>query len=58
MRRGLWFQFAVVALTLSLSAAAQVPTADQLELLRSMSPEDRAALMVKGPPAAPATPVP
>jgi polysaccharide biosynthesis/export protein len=45
MRRGLWFQFAVVALTLALSAAAQVPTADQLELLRSMSPEDRAALM-------------
>lgn len=29
----------------SMPLVAQVPTADQLELLRSMSPEDRAALM-------------
>jgi polysaccharide biosynthesis/export protein len=45
MRRGLWILATVFALTGSLPAAAQVPTAEQLELLRSMSPDDREALL-------------
>ncbi|HEU4780706.1 MAG TPA: SLBB domain-containing protein [Steroidobacteraceae bacterium] len=46
MRRGLW-SLVVLAIVLgnSMPALAQVPTAEQLELLRSMSPEDREALM-------------
>jgi polysaccharide biosynthesis/export protein len=45
MRRG-WLHVVVLALlAASPLASAQVPTADQLELLRSMSPEDREALM-------------
>src|ERR1041384_2727970 len=36
---------ALTALSGSIQVAAQVPTAEQLELLRSMNPEDRAALM-------------
>ena len=45
MRRGLWIFAAAFALAGALPAAAQVPTADQLELLRSMNPEDREALL-------------
>jgi protein involved in polysaccharide export with SLBB domain len=45
MRRGIWIFAAVLALAGALPAAAQVPTAEQLELLRSMSPEDREALL-------------
>lgn len=45
MFRRLSFLVAVVWLVAAHPASAQVPTADQLELLRSMSPEDRAALM-------------
>ncbi len=37
--------FVVCLLASALPAMAQIPTADQLELLRTMSPEDRAALM-------------
>ncbi|HEU5137311.1 MAG TPA: SLBB domain-containing protein [Steroidobacteraceae bacterium] len=36
---------ALVFLAASMQVAAQVPTAEQVELLRSMSPEDREALM-------------
>ena len=45
MRSGLISLFAACLLAGSLTATAQVPTAEQLELLRSMSPEDRSALM-------------
>jgi polysaccharide biosynthesis/export protein len=45
MLRGWLSFFAVVALFASMPAAAQVPTSDQIELLRSLSPEDRQALM-------------
>lgn len=45
MFRGLSILAAVTWLAVALPVAAQVPTADQLELLRSMSPEDREALM-------------
>lgn len=45
MRRG-WFLIAVLlALAGQMAAVGQVPTAEQIELLRTMSPEDRAALM-------------
>jgi protein involved in polysaccharide export with SLBB domain len=45
MRRG-WVVFAaLLALAGQMVAVAQVPTAEQLEILRNMSPEDRAALM-------------
>src|SRR5687768_11870000 len=36
---------AILLATVSPTAVAQVPSAEQLELLRSMSPEDREALM-------------
>lgn len=45
MSRGLLVLAAVLVLAGSLPVTAQVPTAEQLELLRTMSPEDRAALM-------------
>jgi polysaccharide biosynthesis/export protein len=45
MLRGLWVAAAMTILAGSLPAVAQVPTAEQLELLRSMSPEDREALL-------------
>jgi polysaccharide biosynthesis/export protein len=47
MFRGFWFAVAFVVLVIagSMSAVAQVPTPEQLELLRSMNPEDRQALM-------------
>src|SRR5688572_12469285 len=45
MRRGLLVLAAAVAFAGSMASVAQVPTAEQLELLRSMSPEDREALM-------------
>jgi polysaccharide export outer membrane protein len=45
MRRGLAFLVAVLVWGASVSTYAQIPTAEQLELLRSMSPEDRDALM-------------
>jgi polysaccharide export outer membrane protein len=45
MRSGWLFSLSVVALAAWLPAAAQVPSSEQLELLRSLSPEDREALM-------------
>jgi protein involved in polysaccharide export with SLBB domain len=45
MRRGLSFFSVLLMLAVSMLAEAQVPTADQIELLRSMSPQDREALM-------------
>ena len=45
MRRRWLILAALTALSGSLQVGAQVPTAEQLELLRSMNPEDRAALM-------------
>jgi len=45
MRSGLRLVFIALALVCVAPAFAQVPTADQLELLRNMSPEDRQALM-------------
>jgi polysaccharide biosynthesis/export protein len=45
MRRAILALAAVVALAGSMASIAQVPTAEQLELLRSMSPEDREALL-------------
>jgi polysaccharide biosynthesis/export protein len=45
MFRGLWVLAVVVTFAGSMPALGQVPTPEQLELLRSMSPEDRAALM-------------
>jgi hypothetical protein len=47
MRRGwLFVALAIVfAISSSFPVSAQVPTAEQLELLQSMSPEDREALM-------------
>jgi polysaccharide biosynthesis/export protein len=45
MRRGWVVIAALLALAGQMVAVAQVPTAEQLELLRNMSPEDRAALM-------------
>jgi polysaccharide export outer membrane protein len=45
MRSGLLFMVAVFLVAGSVPLAAQVPTAEQLELLRSMSPEDREALL-------------
>ncbi|MEO8064334.1 MAG: SLBB domain-containing protein [Pseudomonadota bacterium] len=45
MRRVFLILLTVLALTGTGSLRAQVPTADQLELLRTMSPEDRQALM-------------
>ena len=45
MRRGLLFLAILPILAGSLPALAQVPTAEQIELLRSMSPQDREALM-------------
>lgn len=47
MLRGLWILAAVVVMAASLPASAQLPnpTAEQLELLRNMSPEDRGALL-------------
>ena len=45
MRRGLLVLAIVVALGVGMTAQGQVPTAEQLELLRSMSPEDRQDLM-------------
>ncbi len=45
MFRGLSVLAALLVLATSIPVAAQIPTADQLELLRSMSPEDREALM-------------
>ena len=45
MRSGWLCLIAWAVLAGTLPAAAQVPTPEQLELLRSMSPEDRSALM-------------
>jgi polysaccharide export outer membrane protein len=45
MRSGWLFPLIFVALATCLTASAQVPTAEQLELLRGMSPEDRESLM-------------
>src|SRR5690349_20182400 len=45
MRRGLLILLTLLLVAVSGPSTAQVPTAEQLELLRSMSPEDRAALM-------------
>jgi polysaccharide biosynthesis/export protein len=45
MRRGWMFLLIAAALAGSLPAIAQVPTAEQLEMLRTLSPEDREALM-------------
>jgi protein involved in polysaccharide export with SLBB domain len=45
MFRGLWILIAGVVLAGSLPVSAQVPTAEQIELLRSMNPEDREALL-------------
>jgi polysaccharide biosynthesis/export protein len=45
MRRGLLFVAAWLALAGAMPAFTQVPTPEQLELLRGMSPEDRDALM-------------
>jgi protein involved in polysaccharide export with SLBB domain len=45
MRRGWLVLAALVAMSGSVPVLAQVPTAEQLELLRTMSPEDREALM-------------
>jgi protein involved in polysaccharide export with SLBB domain len=45
MRKVVWLLAAILTLAASAPSIAQVPTADQLELLRSMSPEDREALM-------------
>jgi protein involved in polysaccharide export with SLBB domain len=45
MRRGWLLISALWALSGQMSAVAQVPTPEQLELLREMSPEDRSALM-------------
>jgi polysaccharide export outer membrane protein len=45
MIRRLTFVLGVVALALSAAVRAQLPTPDQIELLRTMSPEDREALM-------------
>ena len=45
MRRGWSFLVVLLMLAGSLPALAQVPTAEQIELLRGMSPEDREALM-------------
>jgi hypothetical protein len=45
MRRGWSFLVVLLMLAGSLPALAQVPTAEQIELLKSMSPQDREALM-------------
>jgi protein involved in polysaccharide export with SLBB domain len=45
MLRGWLFAILTAALAFSMPVSAQVPTAEQLELLRTMSPEDREALM-------------
>ena len=45
MRKVVWLLTVIWTLSASVPLIAQVPTADQLELLRSMSPEDREALM-------------
>lgn len=45
MSRGLMVLAAVMVLAGSLPVTAQVPTEEQLELLRTMSPEDREALI-------------
>ena len=45
MRRGCLWVLTAVLLVGASPAMAQVPTAEQLELLRSMSPEDREALL-------------
>lgn len=45
MRRGLLVLAALLGLAALTPTYAQVPTSEQLELLRTMSPEDRAALM-------------
>jgi polysaccharide biosynthesis/export protein len=45
MFRGLSILAAMLCLAAATMVVAQVPTAEQLELLRSMSPEDRQALM-------------
>ena len=45
MRRGWLFILIAAVLAGSLPALAQVPTSEQLELLRTLSPEDRQALM-------------
>jgi polysaccharide biosynthesis/export protein len=45
MRRGLLVLAAAMVLAGSMASVAQVPTAEQIELLRSLSPEDREALM-------------
>ena len=45
MRRGWSFLAVLLLMAGSLPVLAQTPTADQIELLRSMSPQDRDALM-------------
>ena len=45
MIRGFLLSLTIALSTLAAPVAAQVPTAEQLELLQSMSPEDRQALM-------------
>lgn len=45
MRKAYWILAAVLGLAGSISVCAQIPTAEQLEMLRSMSPEDREALL-------------
>jgi protein involved in polysaccharide export with SLBB domain len=45
MRRGFFLIAALLALSGSMAVVGQVPTAEQIEILRNMSPEDREALM-------------
>jgi len=45
MRSSFWALLALAGLTFVPLVFAQVPTADQLEMLRNMNPEDREALM-------------
>ncbi len=45
MIRGFFLSLTIAISILAAPVSAQVPTAEQLELLQSMSPEDRQALM-------------
>ncbi|HEX6636403.1 MAG TPA: polysaccharide biosynthesis/export family protein, partial [Steroidobacteraceae bacterium] len=45
MRIGFWIALGAVLFVAAAPVHAQVPTAEQIELLKSMSPEDRQALM-------------
>ena len=44
MRKGLLIVWGVLACAASLTAVAQVTTAEQMEMLRNMAPEDRQSL--------------